>query len=99
MVDEFYQLRQMNSYQIALELGRNHSCDPDVAVIAAWWVKHNKPPKNWAQYMSLAQHHIVKIRLSKEIVPQISKRLVKLIMDNYEKNKIHGVSQSLLPVW
>lgn len=98
IINEFYQLRELNSYQIAVELRKNHHCDSDVAVIAAWWVKHNEPPKNWAQYMSLAQHHMIKIRTSQQIVPQISERLFKLIMKNYEQNKIYSVSKSLLPL-
>ena len=96
MIDEFYQLRELNSYQIAAGL-REHGCDPDVAVIAAWWVMHNKNPKNWAQYMSLAQTNLLKMRLQKQSAPKLSERIFKLIMKNYEQNKVGSHNHSLLP--
>lgn len=94
-VKEFYHLRELNSFQIALGL-REKGCDPDVAVIAAWWVMHNENPKNWAQYMSLAQTKMCNMRISKKPIPKISDHLFKIIMKNYKANKI-SVHQSLLP--
>jgi len=88
-------LRKLNTFQIALGL-REKGCDCDVAVIAAWWVMHNKNPKNWAQFMSLAQTKIIKLRVSKSPIPKIPDRFFKLIMKNYEINKTQ-INQSLLP--
>ena len=92
MIDEIYQLRKLNTYQIAAALRRQ--CDPDVAVIAAWWVTHNQHPKNWQQFMSLAQTKVLDLRMKKS-TPYISNRIIDIIMKNYRMNKLKNLCQSL----
>ena len=85
----FY-LKKMNSYQIAKELFDNHSCDPDVAVIAAWWVHHKEPPRNWAKHINTS---LSKIHKQKSL--SINKEHAKMILKNYEENKILSKNQAL----
>ncbi len=96
MIDELGELRRFNSYVTTMIL-RNRGCDPDVAVIAAWWVLHNKPPKKWSKHMQTSLHKIVELKTKQNEIPEISDRIFKIIMDHYRQNKLHGLSYSLLP--
>jgi len=99
MIRQIGQLRYFNSYELAAII-RNHNCDADVAIIAAWWILHNKPPKNWAKHMQTALGKIVKYKVEKSKVSNrmFSDEIFKMIMKNYEDNKIRGANQALLPI-
>lgn len=86
------QLREFSTYQIATILHRHHSCDSDVASIAAWWVFNNSPPKNWSKYHLSCCHFMSR---SKNL-PDIPKRFVEYILKNYDLNKQTGSTTSLL---
>ena len=95
MIRSVSELRRYNSYQLALML-REHDCDPDVAVIAAWWVRHNKPPKNWAKHMQTAIGKMTKFRVAKERFPKLDDDVFDWIMRTYTLNKIKGKNISLI---
>lgn len=83
-------LKKMNVYQIARELCDNHDCDPDVAIVAAWWVHHKEPPKNWSHFLNSALSKFKQIKTR-----PISKLHAKLILDNYKENQLLRKTQSL----
>jgi hypothetical protein len=43
-------LRKYNVSQISKALIYQQYCDPEYAVLCAWYIQHNKPIQNWSSY-------------------------------------------------
>jgi len=95
MIRSVSELRKFNSYQLALML-REYGCDPDVAAIAAWWVTHNKPPRNWSKHIQTTLEKMIKFRIAKKRFPKFDDDVFKWIMKTYELNKINSKKISLI---
>jgi len=95
MIDSVIELRKYNSYQLALML-REHGCDPDIAVYAAWWVIHKKPPRSWPKHMQTALGKIVKYRMASKKFPKLNDNIFNLIMKVYKTNITSNKKISLI---
>ena len=82
---ELGDLRLLTTKQIFKAL--QDFADPEVAALAAWYVLHNRSPK---KNISFLYNNAQK--------PKISKRIINLILENYQRNKITGQTNSLLPI-
>jgi hypothetical protein len=85
MVDELGELRKYTTRELYQALAPY--ADPEYAALSAWYVLHHKPPIRRIEW----------IYKPTKISANISKRLIDMILNNYQKIRLGGSPMSLLP--
>lgn len=85
MVDELGELRRYTTRELYQDLAPY--ADPEHAALSAWYVLHSKPPIKRIEW----------IYKPTTISANISKRLIDMVLNHYQKIRLGGQPMSLLP--
>lgn len=90
------ELRNFSVAEIAYSIYKCHRCDPDVAIIAAYYTYKRKNPKNWSSYRELIGNKMDKIIR----IPIIKEEWTEQIFKVYKYNRLSGYKDnwSVLPI-
>lgn len=80
---ELKDLRKLTTKQIYSAI--KEYADPEFAALAAWYVFHKKPPKKHISFI---------YNTNKDV--KIEKRIIDIILNNYQQNRLTGQNNSLL---